>query len=90
MNVRKSLYVVISAVLVIPVAALADAPSGDFDQTHGITFSSSADPAVSNADRRENRNYVEVAVEQLIGKSTKSREEVKSEMAASPMPRIEA
>ena len=91
MNVRKPLYAVISSVLLVPLAAFAGPPAGDFDQTHGIKSSTvSVDQAASKSDRRENRNYVEVAVEELVGNAAKSREEVKRELAASPLPRVEA
>jgi hypothetical protein len=84
MNVRKSLFVVTFAVLAAPLAAYADAPSGDFDSTH---------PASSKevkADRSGNANYAEFSVDELTGKSATTREEVKRELASSGMPHVEA
>jgi hypothetical protein len=89
MNVRKSLTIVSFAALA-PLSAFAGGPSGEYWDRF-----SDATPAAEVADtREEHRNYVEFTVEQLVAESSKghakSREEVRQELAAMPMPRIEA
>ena len=84
MNARKSMFALTFVVLAAPLAAYADAPSGDFASTH---------PASSKevkADRSGNSNYAEFSADELTGKSATTREEVKRELAAIGMPRVEA
>lgn len=88
MNVRKSLTIV-SFLALAPFSAFADGPSGEYwDRFADPT------PAAEVADTRaENRNYVEFTVDQLVAETShgqKSRAEVREELAAMPMPRIEA
>jgi hypothetical protein len=84
MNARKSLFAVTFAVLAVPFAAYADAPSGDFEMTHP------ASSKEAKADRSGNANYAEFTVEDLVGKSATTRDDVKRELASLGMPRVEA
>jgi hypothetical protein len=91
MNLRKPLSVLVFAALAAPLASFADAPSGDFDQTHKVqTKKEAAERAEAGMDRHDKRNYAEFSIDDLLAGSKKTREEVKRELAANPMPRIEA
>lgn len=88
MNLRHPLSVLAFVALTAPLAAHADAPSGDFWDV----FASSTKSAPSK-ERAETRNYVEVSIAELTGSDSakaKTREDVRKELAASPMPHIEA
>lgn len=90
MSIRKSLYVFAFAALTAPLAAQADAPSGDFDQLFPIC---SIEPTEEQIGRHEHRNYVEnVWLEELAAQPTvaKTREQVREEIASSPLPVIGA
>ncbi len=87
MNVSKSLLVTAFLVLAAPLAAHADAPSGDFDKTHP------ASSKETKADRSGNSNYVEVSVSEMTGSKSsapKTREEVRKEIASAPMFKVDA
>ena len=84
MNVRKSLFAVAFVALSAPLAAYADAPSGDFAETHP------ASSKEAKADRSGNSNYAEFSVEELTASSKTTREEVKRELASRGMPHVEA
>jgi hypothetical protein len=93
MNVRKPLSVLVFAALAAPLAAFADAPSGDFYETHCVSMKKDSDDRAEawKNDRHEYRANAEFSVEELVaGGSSKSREDVKRELAANPMPSIEA
>lgn len=91
MNVRKPLSILVFAALAAPLASFADAPSGDFDQTHRVqTKKEAAERAESGKDRHDKRAYSDFSIDELVAGSKKSREEVKRELAANPMPRVEA
>ena len=95
MNFRKSLSVLAFITFAAPLAALADAPSGDF---HELFEKPSADsPAVASdrEDKDDRRNYAEFSVWELVGENDAartviSREDVIRELASSPMPKVEA
>lgn len=90
MNVRKLVAVVAFATLGAPLAAHADAPSGDFKEL----FPLSAKSAKPQFPRSEYRGYVEHLWidEQLASKPQveKTRDQVRMEIAAQPLPVIGA
>jgi hypothetical protein len=91
MNIRKPLSVLAFFALTAPLAAYADAPSGDFLDAFPMPDASAKAP--SSADREANRNYVEVSIADLVRSDSThpvTREDVRRELAASPLPRIEA
>lgn len=92
MNIRKPLSVLAFAAFVAPLSAHADAPSGEYFDL--FTTPSAETPAIAS-DRAEHRNYVEFSVSDLVGdkeeaRTVVSRDDVARELAASPMPHIEA
>ena len=89
MKVRKLISAVAFAVVAAPIAAHADAPSGDFEQIFKIDHSVKA-PQFSGS---ENRLYVEHWLDQQLAanaKFAKSREQIRREIAAQPLPVIGA
>ena len=89
MKVRKLISVVAFAVVAAPIAAHADAPSGDFDQIFKINHSVKA----AQFPRSENRLYVEHWLDEQLAanaKFAKSRDQVRMEIAAQPLPVIGA
>ena len=80
MNVRKTLSVVLFVAVAAPFASFAS-DGGDFDKTHPPM------PADAKVDRGENRTNGEFTIDELVksAASDKTREEVKRELAASPM-----
>jgi hypothetical protein len=87
MNVR-ALSLIAALAAFAPLAAHADAPSGDFANVIG------PQAAVQNAPefpRADNRNYVEGNFDQLLArKTTVTVEQVRREIAAAPLPMIGA
>ena len=89
MKVRKLISAVAFAVVVAPIAAHADAPSGDFDQIFKIDHSVKA----PQFPRSEYRPYVEHWLEEQLAanaKFAKSRDQVRKEIAAQPLPVVGA
>jgi hypothetical protein len=87
MNVR-ALSLIATFAAFAPVAAYADAPSGDFAAVIGPQAAAHAAPELARAD---NRNYVEGNFEQLIArKSTVTIEQVRRGIAAAPLPVVGA
>ena len=89
MKVRKLISAVAFAVVAAPIAAHADAPSGDFDQLFKIDYSAKA----PQFPRSENRLYVEHWLEEQLTANknfAKSREQVRMEIAAQPLPVVGA
>ena len=94
MNIRKPLSVLAFIAFAAPLAAYADAPSGDF---HELFPAPTADsPAVAEReDKDDRRNYAEYSVWDLVGdneaaRTVISREDVTRELASSPMPKVDA
>ncbi|MDH4114774.1 MAG: hypothetical protein OEU89_04835 [Burkholderiaceae bacterium] len=91
MNIRKALSVLAIGALASPLSAFADAPSGDFWEIFPAV-SAASEPTVKN-DRKDYRDYVEFSIEDLIASSKVqqvTREEVRAELAKSPLPHVEA
>ena len=89
MRVRKLISAVAFAVVAAPIAAHADAPSGDFDQILKIDYS----VKVPQFPRSEYRLYVEHWLEEHLAANArfaKSRDQVRKEVAAQPLPMIGA
>jgi hypothetical protein len=83
MNARKLVAVV--AFAAAPLAAYADAPSGDFDEVFKYEPSTKSEPQFP---RSEYRAYVEHWVEEQLAANAqfaKSREQVRQELAAAPL-----
>ena len=83
MNVRKLVAVVAFASLGAPLAAHADAPSGDFDALFPLDQSAKA-----QFPRSEYRADVEHWLEDQLAaneKFAKSREQVRQEIASAPL-----
>ena len=94
MNFRKPLSVLAFIAFAAPLSAYADAPSGDF---HELFPAPTADsPAVAEReDKDDRRNYAEFSYWDMVGdndpaRAVVTREDVKKELASSPLPRIEA
>jgi hypothetical protein len=84
MNVRKLAAVVAFATLGAPLAAHADAPSGDFDQLFTIDHSVKA----PQFPRSEYKLYVEhLWLDELLAANAvaKTREQVRKEIASLPL-----
>ena len=91
MNIRKTLSVLAIGALASPLSAFADAPSGDFWEV--FPASSAAKQATVKNDRTENRNYAEFSIADLVASSNSKQvtiEEVRAELAKSPLPQVEA
>jgi hypothetical protein len=90
MNMRKTLSVLSFVALAVPLAALADAPSGDFEQL--FPRSSADTPAPSAAERAENNKSAEYSIGDLVGPESAevTREDVRKALVESPMGRVEA
>lgn len=90
MNTRKLISALAFAFVAAPIAAHADAPSGDFKQL----FPMSSKESKTQFPRSEYRGYVEHlwVDEQRASKPTveKSRDQVRMEIAAQPLPVIGA
>ena len=89
MKVRKLISAVAFAVVAAPIAAHADAPSGDFDKHFKIDHLVKA----PQFPRSEYRLYVEHWLEEQLAanaKFAKSRDQVRMEIAAQPLPMIGA
>jgi hypothetical protein len=89
MKVRKLISAVAFAVVAAPIAAHADAPSGDFDQI----FKTDHLVKAPQSRRSENRLYVEHWLEEQLAvnaRLSKSRDQVRREIAAQPLPMIGA
>jgi len=76
--------------LAAPLAAYADAPSGEINTVFAVDESVKVDPP--KFDRKEHRTYVEdiLAAPTLSSKSTVTREQVREELAKMPPTRIGA
>ena len=72
------------ASLAAPLAAYADAPSGEINTVFAADESVKVDPP--KFDRKESRTYVEdiLAAPTLSSKSTVTREQVREELAKMP------
>jgi hypothetical protein len=89
MNTRKLISALAFAVVAGPIAAHADAPSGDFDQVFKVE-SKSAQPQFP---RSEYRLYVEHWIDEQIAANkavAKTREQVRMEISAQPLPVVGA
>jgi hypothetical protein len=87
MNVR-TLSLIAAFAAFAPLAAYADAPSGDFANVIGPQATAQTAPQFPRA---ENRSYVEGNFEQLLaGKAQVTVEQVRREIAAAPLPVVGA
>ena len=89
MRVRKLISAVAFAVVAAPIAAHADAPSGDFDEHFKIDHSVKA----PQFPRSEYRFYVEHWLEEQLAanaKFAKSRDQVRMEIVTQPLPVVGA
>ena len=86
MNVR-TLSLIAAFAAFAPLAAYADAPSGDFGAVIGPQ---SAVQTAPQFPRAENRNYVEGNLEQLLSGTRVTVEQVRKEIAAAPLPLVGA
>lgn len=85
----RTLTAAVALSALAPLAAYADAPSGDFAEVFGT--GAAVVQAAPQFPRAEHRNYVEVSIEQLVGKAaTVTVEQVRREIAAMPLPVIGA
>lgn len=86
----RALAAVLSLAALAPLAAHADAPSGDFH----VLFPATSKPGMTvPSDRAEHRNYMEFTVDQLIGQRagpTPTVADVRRAIAAAPLPMIGA
>jgi hypothetical protein len=92
MNIRKPLSVLAFIAFAAPLSASADAPSGEY---YELFAAPSAGIEAKVSDRAEHRNYAEFSYWDMVGdndpaRAVVSREDVKKELASSPLPRIEA
>lgn len=92
MNIRKPLSVLAFIAFAAPLAASAGAPSGDF---WDLFAAPSAGAEIKVSDRVESRNYAEFSYWDMVGdndpaRAVVSRDDVRKELASSPLPRIEA
>ena len=90
MTTRALFAAVAFASLVAPLAAYADAPSGEINTVFAADESVKVDPP--KFDRSKIRTYVEdiLAAPSLASQPTVTREQVRAELAKMPPPRIGA
>jgi hypothetical protein len=95
MNFRKPLSVLAFFALAAPLAAQADAPSGEFYELYP-KLSADAPAAVADRDDKGDRSsYAEFSIWDVIDNNEAarpviSREDVRRELASSPMPEVKA
>ena len=89
MTIRPLIAALAFASFVVPLAAHADAPSGDINTVFAIDANAQA--SVPNFDRREHRTYVEdILAGPKLATSTVTREQVLKELAAMPLESVGA
>lgn len=90
MTIRPLIAALAFASLVAPLAAQADAPSGDINTVFAIDANAQA--SVPDFDRREHRTYVEdiLAGPSANTASQVTREQVREELARMPPERVGA
>ena len=87
----RALAAALTLAALTPLAAHADAPSGDFLQTHAIQENQARTTA--QFPRSEHRNYVEFTIDELLADArlvTVTVEQVRRELAAMPQPVVGA
>jgi hypothetical protein len=89
MTIRPLIAAFAFVSLAAPLAAHADAPSGDINTVFAID--SSAQANVPDFDRREHRTYIEdILAGPKFTPSTVTREQVLKELAAMPLENVGA
>jgi hypothetical protein len=90
MTTRALFAALAIASLAAPLAAYADAPSGEINTIFAVDESVKVDPP--KFDRREHRTYVEdiLAAPTSTPKTTVTREQVREELAKTPPERVGA
>lgn len=94
MNFRKPLSVLAFVAFAAPLAAHADAPSGEFYELHSKPAADA--PAPVAADDKDRSSYAEFSIWDVIDKKNDdaarvvSREDVRRALASSPMPEVKA
>lgn len=89
MNVRTTLSAVAFVAFVAPLAAHADAPSGDF---YDLFPCPTGDVGPVVTDRSEYRGNAEFTLSDLTtpAATVVTRDDVRHELAAAPMPKVDA
>jgi hypothetical protein len=92
MNIRKPLSVLAFIAFAAPLAALADAPSGEF---YELYQKPSADSPAVAVDREDRRHAGEFSAWDLIDGNKVagpmiSRDDVRRELAVAPLPEVKA
>lgn len=90
MNIRPLIAAIALVSIAAPLAAHADAPSGDINTVFAID--SNAQDNVPDFDRREHRTYIEdiLAGPTPTAQSPLTREQVREELARMPPERVGA
>ena len=94
MNFRKPLSVLAFVAFAAPLAAHADAPSGEFYELHSKPAADAPAP-VADRDDKDRSSYAEFSIWDVIDRNAAarpviSREDVRRELASSPMPEVKA
>ena len=95
MNFRKPLSVLAFVAFAAPLAAHADAPSGEFYELHAKPAADAPAP-VADRDDKDRSSYAEFSIWDVIDQKNDdaarvvSREDVRRELASSPMPEVKA
>ena len=95
MNFRKPLSVLAFIAFAAPLAAFADPPSGEFYELYAKPSADSPAVASDREDKNDRRAYTEFSIWDVIDASKAagpvvSREDVRRELALSPMPEVKA
>jgi hypothetical protein len=95
MNFRKPLSILAFIAFAAPLAAHADAPSGEFYELHSKPAAEAPAPA-ADRDDKDRSSYAEFSIWDVIDKKNDeasrviSRDEVRRDLASSPMPEVKA
>jgi len=94
MNFRKPLSVLAFVAIAAPLSALADAPSGEFYELYPRLGAGPA-AASDRQDKDDRRAYAEFSIWDVIDESKAAgpgitREDVRRELALSPLPEVKA
>jgi hypothetical protein len=95
MNIRKPLSVLAFVAFAAPLAAHADAPSGEFYELHSKPAAETPAAPAQRADTGDRSSYPEFSIWDVMKQNAEasrvvSRDEVKRQLASSPLPAVQA
>jgi hypothetical protein len=95
MNFRKPLSVLAFVAIAAPLSALADAPSGEFYELYSKPAAEAPAPVADRDDKGDRSSYAEFSIWDVIDQNEAarrviSRDDVRRELASSPLPEVKA